>query len=199
MRIAVLGWGSLVWDPAALRIVAPFVPKGPMLPIEFSRISRHKRLTLVIDERNGRRCRSYVAQSALATLDDALRDLWLREARPAKPPPEPIRENTTVTWIDIDRGELAARARERPRVCKAIADWAREAEWDAVVWTALGPKFRDAGQGDYSVDAAIKYLAGLTGTAADEAFQYIRKAPTEVQTPVREAFDRRWPQLAGAG
>ncbi|MHB2268110.1 hypothetical protein [Pseudaminobacter salicylatoxidans] len=49
MRIAVLAWGSLVWDRQKLAIADDFDPSGPQLPVEFCRISGGGRLTLVID------------------------------------------------------------------------------------------------------------------------------------------------------
>ena len=48
MEIAVLGWGSLIWDPGNLCIKDNWSKDGPFLPIEFSRISRDGRLTLVL-------------------------------------------------------------------------------------------------------------------------------------------------------
>ncbi len=53
MKIAYLGWGSLIWDPGMLPISGDWKPGGPVLPIEFSRISDNGRLTLVIDDVNG--------------------------------------------------------------------------------------------------------------------------------------------------
>lgn len=53
MNITILGWGSLIWDQRDLPISGDWQLGGPALPIEFSRISRDGRLTLVIDECNG--------------------------------------------------------------------------------------------------------------------------------------------------
>jgi hypothetical protein len=41
MKIAILGWGSLLWDPADLQLATPFEPGGPSLPIEFCRVSKN--------------------------------------------------------------------------------------------------------------------------------------------------------------
>ena len=76
--IAVLGWGSLVWDPRDLRAAAPFAPNGPLLPIEFCR-SGDGRLTLVIDETFGAVCTTYSAPSAIDDLDAAIENLRVRE------------------------------------------------------------------------------------------------------------------------
>lgn len=48
MAIAILGWGSLIWCPGNLRIRGPWRHDGPVLPIEFARISADGRLTLVV-------------------------------------------------------------------------------------------------------------------------------------------------------
>ena len=65
MKIAVLAWGSLVWDPGDLQVAADFAPNGPLVPIEFCRASRDGRLTLVIDERFGALCTTYSSPSAI--------------------------------------------------------------------------------------------------------------------------------------
>jgi hypothetical protein len=41
MRIAILGWGSLIWDPRDLPISGPWQCGGSVIPIEFSRISEN--------------------------------------------------------------------------------------------------------------------------------------------------------------
>jgi hypothetical protein len=69
LKSAVLAWGSLVWDPRDLQTAAEFVANGPLLPIEFCRISADGRLTLVIDETVGTVCTTYSAPSALESLD----------------------------------------------------------------------------------------------------------------------------------
>lgn len=79
MKIAVLAWGSLVWDRRDLAVVDNFEPNGPHLPIEFCRVSGNRRLTLVIDEACGATCPAYVAKSSFDDLDDALENLWVRE------------------------------------------------------------------------------------------------------------------------
>lgn len=55
MKIACLGWGSLIWNPGDLKIkTEDWFSGGPILPIEFVRISTDKRVTLVIDEESKR-------------------------------------------------------------------------------------------------------------------------------------------------
>ncbi len=51
MKIAILGWGSLLWQPKDLQFDKGigWSENGPMLPVEFARISKDGRLTLVIE------------------------------------------------------------------------------------------------------------------------------------------------------
>lgn len=39
MKIVVLGWGSLIWNPGDLKINSEWQKDGPTLPIEFARVS----------------------------------------------------------------------------------------------------------------------------------------------------------------
>ena len=79
VKCAVLGWGSLIWKPEELKTAAPFAPNGPLLPIEFCRVSKDGRLTLAIDETFGDVCTAYSAPSAFADRDAAIENLRKRE------------------------------------------------------------------------------------------------------------------------
>jgi hypothetical protein len=63
MKIVILGWGSLIWDPRDLPHQEPWLDDGPKLPLEFSRISKDRRLTLVIDAVNGELCNTLYSYS----------------------------------------------------------------------------------------------------------------------------------------
>jgi hypothetical protein len=56
-----------------------FEPTGPSLPIEFCCVSRHGRLTLVVDEAFGAPCITYSAMSAFDNLDAAIENPRHRE------------------------------------------------------------------------------------------------------------------------
>lgn len=79
MTIAILGWGSLLSDPGTLKIeLGMWYKDGPMLPVEFARISSDKRLTLVIHP-GSEDVRTYYAVSKYNKLDAAIMDLAERE------------------------------------------------------------------------------------------------------------------------
>src|ERR1700693_4595954 len=79
MRVAILGWGSLIPQPEGLLLSENWQPDGPILEIEFSRISGDGRLTLVIDPQ-GSEVKTYYAESARTELSDAICDLRIRES-----------------------------------------------------------------------------------------------------------------------
>src|SRR5690242_8094991 len=83
LRIAILGWGSLIWDkrPEFDEKHEPWEPDGPVLKLEFSRISgtRKGALTLVIDTDYGQECTVEYAISTRRNPADAIADLRCRE------------------------------------------------------------------------------------------------------------------------
>ena len=115
MKIVVLAWGSLVWDPRDLQTVAKFAPNGPLLPVEFCRISADRRLTLAIDETFGDVCTSYSALSAGESLDAAIDSLRRREGTDAR----------NIGFVEPASGRQSDVAMQRhPQVVATIAAWA---------------------------------------------------------------------------
>jgi hypothetical protein len=189
LKIAIIAWGSLVWDPRDLKTAATFAPNGPLLPVEFCRISADGRLTLAIDETVGAICTTYSAESTHDDLDAAIENLRAREGTNARDvgfaEPAASRESDTA----MDR---------HPQAVATIGAWAPANGYDAAVWTALESNFeRRSKDGEaFSVTAAIRYLEALQADDAAKfeiALAYIRKAPPEIQTPVRDEVAKRWP------
>jgi len=148
MKIAMLAWGSLIWEPHTLQTASCFVPFGPILPVEFSRMSgavgKPKRLTLVMDEANGSSCHTYTAKSELLDLDKALLNLWVREGSDAEKLPTCIRESGRVGFVDLTSGTSNAKAlKQHPGATETIRSWATATGHDAVIWTALGSNFHE--------------------------------------------------------
>jgi hypothetical protein len=190
MKTAILAWGSLVWDPRDLRAAAEFAPDGPLLPIEFCRISGDGRLTLAVDETYGADCKTYSSPSGIESLDEAIENLRIREG---------MSNARAVGYVEIASGKQSDVAMQRhPEAVAAIAAWAASKGYDAAIWTALASNFDEPDKGGepFSVTAATSYLAELEKRDAAKfgsALDYIRRAPIEVQTPVRDEVQKRWP------
>jgi hypothetical protein len=178
-KIAVLGWGSLISNPNGdasigqrpLRIAGTFRRGGPSLPLEFSRISKDGRLTLVIDPRNGTRCETFYAISGMPDLNAAIQNLAAREG-------------TATHQVHF---AIAGQDYDDP-VRREIRKWCVKNELSTAIWTGLPPKFSFQKVADFSTDAAIAYLKSLSGSMRQKAFDYITTAPATIQTPVRTVF-----------
>jgi hypothetical protein len=60
-----------------------------------------------------------------------------------------------------------------------------------VVWTALGPKKPSEEKGVATDQELIEYLHGLVEHGkADAAKEYVEKAPSQIQTPLRARIGR---------
>jgi len=189
MRIAILAWGSLIWDPRGLPISGEWKCGGPMLPIEFSRITKNgkraKCLTLVIDEGRGANVPTRFALSTRTNLDTAIADLRIAEGI------EPEHKNR-IGYVNLVRNTEREYARKQhPHACDTIKTWAAEKGFDAVVWTALPSNFEEVDKHPFSVEAAIDYLKNLTEPDKSRALEYLQKAPPEVETPVRTEAKRK--------
>lgn len=171
MKIACLGWGSLVWDPADLPIVAGWRPDGPALPVEFTRQSRDGRMTLVITD----------GATPLTVLWSELKARSPDEARKVLG----AREGVPKANIPSSIGLWESEASTADAAASVIADWAVAAKLDGVVWTALPPKFGDITITP-SADQVIAYLACLQGEPRRRAEEYVRRAPSQIATAYRQ-------------
>ncbi len=177
MKIAVLGWGSLVWDQRELPIKGIWEEDGPLLPLEFSRVSKDGRLTLVIDPVNGKSTKTCYALSSRSDLADAVADLRNREGTEAK----------RIGYLNIiDRTNSLVTYQDQVDVFEKIKEWAVSSNFDAVVWTALHSQFKNETGKNYSVEYAIEYIKSLPKSAKKIAIEYIEKAPSCVETPFRK-------------
>lgn len=190
MKICILAWGSLQWDPRELKTASAFESTGPEVPIEFSRISGKDgpspRLTLVIDETNGAHCKTSVAMSGFRDLESASENLRLREG---------MQHVNGVGYVDKQSGKVSFRAKERhPNAVRAVHEWLNTTDFDAAIWTALASNFSTVRGELFSIEASLTYLETLPADNLAVALEYIRRAPEQVQTRFREAVVERWPE-----
>lgn len=168
VNIVCIGWGSLVWDPGVLRCIGDWQTDGPQLPLEFARTSRDGRLTLVLTPGAVR------VPSLWCKLDYSTGEAV--QAALAG------REGASLHAIGLWPGSP-------PRFAVGAADiaaWCNERSVDAVIWTALRPKFDGVdGEGPKDAEAAAAYLSGLDDGALVRAREYVRRAPAQVRTAFR--------------
>lgn len=177
MKIAILAWGSLVWDRRTLTVSGEACEGGPKLPIEFLRVSSDGRLTLVIDEKNGAVVPTRYYVSACTELSQAIANLQEREGMP---------KTENVGYVDVISGASSPVASAaHPAAVAAIREWATKNGFDAAVWTALPSNFEKKTQVAFSCDAAAQYVLTLPADKKAVAIEYVTKAPREVDTPVR--------------
>lgn len=187
MRIAYLGWGSLIWDPRNLRTECGWKKDGPPLPIEFARISRDGRLTLVIcpEGTEGKNVPTLWTYSAKTDLQAARDNLRCREG------------TQKIGYISLSEGRECSRLSEKyAELLEVIRSWAREKELDAVIWTDLDAnwicppnKYRNKVKQPFNADNVIGYLKRLKEAELRYAEEYIRFAPQQIETPIRSKIE----------
>ncbi|MGF6482001.1 hypothetical protein [Paraburkholderia sp. JPY419] len=175
MLIACLGWGSLVWDTRELPIRREWFRDGPLAPVEFLRQSKDGRITLVIDA-GGQPVRILWALMEATNLEDARRALGAREGIPEKSWLKHV-----GAWQRADGGP--------PDAMPTLDQWAQSCGIDGVVWTALPPKLGVQDGYRASAEEVIAHLAGLEGRTRDIAEQYVRNAPSQIDTPYRRRIE----------
>jgi hypothetical protein len=180
MRVAILGWGSLVWDARNLEIDKDFGWNldGPKLPIEFARISLDGRLTLVIkNNKDIIPVGTYYAISSYESLDEAKLNLAIREGCGKNKIGYCTKSDEKLYPDDFD--------------CKKeIIQWlSKNEKIDAVIWTNLKSNFKDQLDKEFSSTHVINYLKYLAMDKQVKAEEYIRRAPEQIKTNMRNIIE----------
>lgn len=173
MKIACLGWGSLIWDPRSLPIQRAWFRDGPFVPVEFTRQSSDGRMTLVI-EPTAAPVRVLWAVMLPTDLESARKSLRDREGITGK------------NWMSrIESWQLGGTV---PEHMPDLANWTHPHGIDAVVWTALGSRF-DGKDVKPTQDQVIDYLQSLGGTVRENAERYVRCTPRQIDTEYRRRIE----------
>lgn len=187
MKIAILGWGSLIWDPRNLEIDKKqgqngWLPDGPTLPIEFSRISQDGRLTLVIDN-EGNDVQTLYAISNYTELDHAILDLAVREGC----------GKSAIGYFSKNDNKLFPSGFSYKQ---NLSSWIHSKEnIDSVIWTNLKSKLcyqeKNGRKIEIQKNELIDYLTNLSPIQQAKAEEYIRKAPSCVGTLIRSEAENK--------
>lgn len=177
MMIAILGWGSLIWETADLPIASEWKTGGPVLPLEFSRVSDNRKLTIVLDPEVGVNCKTQFAFSARSNLADAIEDLRVRE--------QTVQEH--IGFVDLPRHLSSSQTYPHQVDVDAIVrQWCHDHQIEAAIWTALKPNFQQKLGTPFSIEVAIDYLKQLPPSDRASALDYFRQTPAEIDTPLRQ-------------
>jgi hypothetical protein len=184
MKIALLGWGSLLWDGGADfdQHHEVWQSDGPSLQLEFSRISKTRlgALTLVVDPNHGVPVTVAWCLSKRSKAEDAACDLRCREGTTIG--------NIAQLAVPKEAPKDAAAGSEPPE--DPTLAWAKKKKLDVVIWTALESNFAKIKSEQFSVPNAVRHLQALTPEGKVKAAEYVWRAPAFVSTPLRQALQQ---------
>ncbi|MBN8672822.1 MAG: hypothetical protein J0L56_01745 [Chitinophagales bacterium] len=181
MRIAIFGWGSLIHSPGSLAHTGEWYIDGPFLPIGFTRISgireNARRLTLVITE-GFPEVQCLYTESTLPTLEEACDNLQHRE-------------NTMSHLIGYynytyNSGRIL---RSVDSIKQTLIKWNINKNYEAVIWTDIGPNFSQVYKSPYSVENIKSFLKTLSPKEFNETKNYILKTHPQIQVKFRKQIE----------
>ena len=189
MKIAILGWGSLLWDKRTLEIdeneggnqYQGWFDNGPSLPIEFARISNDNRITLVIKE-GSRTVITFYAISKHNDLDSAISNLARREKT----------NPNNIGYYLLEGSNVYPSDFKFVNVLKAFinASRLRQQNIDCVIWTNLPPK-----PTNITIDHIFIHIKELQKENLTIVAEYIDKTPSQINTTNRTAIEKMITEL----
>lgn len=220
MKIAVLGWGSLIWCPKNLKIKDKnWKEDGPKLPIEFAGISSDKRLTLVIYPKYLNQKDKWVqtqwAEMSVKSIEEAIINLGERERTSCrkigfiykqaskfneefknmkKLCKNTIKDDIKISEKDyyfyLEEPETEYKTNYENEIIKRIEIWMEIQKIDGVVWTDLPSNFENKTKDILTKDNIIKYLKNLKDNEKEKAEEYIKNTPSQIQTNLRKEIEK---------
>lgn len=173
-QIIVLGWGSLIWSPSPMIFQKQWQSDGPSLPIEFARISKDKRLTLVIQE--SAKPTTVLWNTILApTLEAAIDSLKAREKTIEK----------HIGYIDLVTNQSYSQHNE---IISQIKKWMKSQGHQQCIWTDLPSNFTQKTNLPFDKNSVYDYIQSLDSAAQTRALEYIEKAPQQIWTELRDVL-----------
>jgi len=178
--IAVLGWGSLIWNPRDLKpylLYPNWRDDGPLLPIEFARISKDGRLTLVVCP-GSKHVHVLWNQLKVQNIEEAIKILAKREGT-SPPNIHFLGKNCEVNAPTLQSNEIVQ-----------ISDWLKLNNLESAVWTGLDSNLSFHGYMPSENDI-IRYLSSLDEDTREKTKEYFERTPCQIQTPFRNVVKKR--------
>jgi hypothetical protein len=177
LKIAIIGWGYLIWDRRGLDVSPQWQADGPLLPVEFARFADPPRLLPVLIEGAPVQQTFWTLshkRSALA----AAADLAVREG---------VGTNDIGQWSSEDS------MRPATGIEAVIARWVVHKGLDGAVWRAVGPNLPDRSPGFPSEESRLAFLRGLVAAGqAGDAREYFDRMPAQIRTPFQDLVWREF-------
>lgn len=179
----------LLWKPERLPLGVEIARGGPVLSVEFARISGKTPLTLVsIPEAGGSTQVTCWADLAASDLEQARLELKVQEGTPNIRNIHALeRGGAVVGPVSYD-------------VANTIREWLVRTDLDAVTWTGLEANWEQRRSDPLSGAAVVQYLREISRDKRRVAEEYIRKAPEQIRTRIRQDIEEHlgWTPLSTA-
>jgi len=173
MKIACIGWGSLIWDPQILKIKGKWFKDGPLLPIEFARQSGNGRITLVIEE-NAEPIRTLWIIMTTTNLEEAIESLKKREGTATK----------HIHYQKID-------SEPKTKIQEWVLQWLKEKNIDCAIWTGLPAKFKGKNNIVPTISELFDYFDSVDYEVFKSCKEYVINTPRQVDTEYRRELERK--------
>jgi hypothetical protein len=166
VKIACLGWGSLIWKTTHLPIASAWFTDGPSLPIEFCRVGDSGELATALCI-NATPVPVLWAWLEVTDLAQACTALGEREGIPA------------------DRHDGIGSLLLAGQPAGPVAEWAQARGIEALIWTGLPPRYGGLEGRVPCTSEAIAYLSSLEGETLAHARAYVEAVPGQIDTAYR--------------
>lgn len=174
MKIACIGWGSLIWNPSDLKIKGKWFYDGPYLPIEFARQSTNGRITLVIEENSAPIQTMWILMNT-NDINEASESLRKREGT--------IKKHIHKIGIN-DTPENS--------VQKSIHNWLQIKEIDFAIWTGLPSKFNNKNSYSPNYHEIIHYIDSCKPETFNLIKEYFINTPKQIDTEIRRRINENY-------
>lgn len=177
VKIAIIGWGYLIWDPLGMDLEPEWFRDGPLLPVEFARFDSGPRLLPVLVEGAPLQPTLWT-YSRKATVLSAAADLAVREG---------------VWTHDIGQWTRSEEMRSSRGIEALIEEWVVSKGLDGAVWRAVEPNLPDLTPGLASEQVKLDYLRELVATGrAAAAKEFFERTPAQIRTPFRQRVQQEF-------